>query len=96
MFKDTKLKTLFASDFDINSKLEHVLRSNSFCVMTDLNDFGSDSFGLTQDASLLNRLSTVTHNGFDFDYEKLNILKKMHTLDSFHNSYTSVNKRVAA
>mmetsp|Transcript_23297 Transcript_23297/g.22889 ORF Transcript_23297/g.22889 Transcript_23297/m.22889 type:complete len:417 (+) Transcript_23297:1724-2974(+) len=89
-----KVKRVFASDKNINFKVEQILRSNSLSILNDHNNLENENVGLSQQEPILQRLTSRLSNGFDFDYEKLAKLKELHTLGSFFNSFGGVNKRI--
>ena len=96
ILSELQIRELYASDTGINSRIEQIMRSNGlFGVLNDLNDGSQESWGKSQfEEPLLNRLAHITHNGYEFDYDRLYKLKSLHTLNAFHNTFSSVNKRI--
>lgn len=47
LLSQLQIKSIYASDSNINFKLEQILRSSSFVVLNDLNDCSKDTFGLS-------------------------------------------------
>lgn len=68
---------------------------SSFGLLNDVNSFEKASFGLTQDQSLLHRLSETFYNGLDFNYERSVLWKKVPGLeDHIFSGYNCLNKRM--
>ena len=60
-----------------------------------MNDYGKASFGLTQDQSLLHRLSETFYNGVDFIYERSIFLKKVAGIEyQIFSSFNCLNKNM--
>jgi hypothetical protein len=60
-----------------------------------VNDYGKASFGLTQDQSLLHRLSETFYNGVDFAYERSVLWKKVAGIeDQIFTSFNCLNKKM--
>lgn len=73
------------------------MRSKTFAILTDLNDCSQSTYGLSQDESLLPRLTHVTYNGFEHDIEMLKnpYIQSLLKNDSVHTTHASVNKRIS-
>lgn len=67
-----------------------------FTIITDLNDMSKQSHCLTQDRSLLHRLSSTLYNGYDFDLNRLPKMRKNNLMDNFFNHFNGINKRLQA
>lgn len=90
------VKQLYGSDLNINPLIQNVLRSqSSFGLLNDVNNFEKASFGLTQDQSLLHRLTETFYNGIDFNYERSVLWKKVAGIeDHIFNSFNCLNKKM--
>lgn len=90
------VKQLYGSDLNINPLIQNVLRSqSSFGLLNDVNNFEKASFGLTQDQSLLHRLTETFYNGIDFNYERSVLWKKVSGIEEhIFNSFNCLNKKM--
>ena len=90
------VKQLYGSDLSINTQIQNIFRSqNTFGLLNDVNNFEKASFGLTQDQSLLHRLSETFYNGIDFNYERSALWKKVAGIeDHLFSSFNCLNKKM--
>ena len=83
-----------AADLFANEKLAISLKNARSAIVNDLNLMRKMSNGLSQDHSLMKRLSSTIYNGYDFNEHRTAKLRRIGTLDSFFNHFDSVNKRI--
>lgn len=90
------VRQLYGSDLNINSQLQGVFRSqNTFGLLTDVNNFEKTTFGLSQDQSLLHRLTSTFYSGIDYNYERSLLLKKAPGLaEHIFSSFDCLNKKM--
>jgi hypothetical protein len=90
------VKQIYGSDLNINSQIQSIFKSQgSFGLLNDVNNFEKASFGLTQDQSLLHRLSETFYNGIDFNYERSVLWKRVAGIeDQIFSSFNCLNKKM--
>lgn len=90
------VKQIYGSDLNINLQIQSIFKSQSnFGLLNDANNFEKASFGLTQDQSLLHRLSETFYNGIDFNYERSVLWKKVAGIeDHIFSSFNCLNKKM--
>lgn len=67
---NTDVQVISGADVSANAKLEQNLISNRASLLTDVNFQTSNNHGMSQDHSLLRRMSNSLYNGIDFDGKK--------------------------
>ena len=90
------VKPIYGSDLNINQQVQSIFKSQAtFGLLNDINDYSKASFGLTQDQSLLHRLSETFYNGVDFTYERSVLWKKVAGIDDqIFSSFNCLNKKM--
>ena len=96
IISDLHVKQIYGSDLNINTQIQNIFKSQgNFGLLNDVNNFGKASFGLTQDQSLLHRLSDTFYNGIDFNYERSALWKKVTGIeDHIFSSFNCLNKKM--